>query len=87
MKTLQLTATIDGEVSTIPLSAKAEVGLIADFVKESVANSAGAREAILEALQVPESTISQHIDEVRESAESGDLSYLGFPVGLRPAMT
>ncbi|GAA2141748.1 hypothetical protein GCM10009825_30600 [Arthrobacter humicola] len=83
LKTLQVTATVDGEISTIPLSSSAEVGLIADFVKQAATNTAGAREAILEALHIPDFTLSKHIDEVRETAESGDLSYIAFPVGLR----
>lgn len=82
-KTHQVRATVDGETSTISMSSKTEVGLIADFAKEAATNTAGAREAILEALSKPEQTLSKHVDEVRITAESGDLSYLPFPVGLR----
>lgn len=83
LKAHRVAAVVDGVCSTIPMGARAQVQLIADFASESAANTAGAREAILEALQVKELTLSKHLDEVRKTAQAGSLSYLGFPVGLR----
>ena len=82
-KAHQVAAVADGVKSFIPLGGSAYHQLLADFVRASAANVRGAREVMLEALEVKEFTLSKHFAEVRESSEAGELSYLGFPVGLR----
>jgi hypothetical protein len=76
-------AAADGTVSTITLTPGAQIQLIADFAKDCVARIPQAREAILNALQVKERSLAHNLDEVRHTAQAGDLSYIAFPVGLR----
>jgi hypothetical protein len=81
LKTHQVTAYANGQRSIVSMGARAYLMITADFVKEVAATTAGAREVILEALKVKE--LAPHLEEVREAGEAGQLSYLGFPVGLR----
>lgn len=82
-KAHQVAAVADGVRSFIPLGGSAYHQLLADFVRTAAANVSGSREVILEALEVKELNLSKHFAEVRASSEAGELSYLGFPVGLR----
>ena len=82
-KAHQVVAVADGVRSFIPLGGHAYHQLMADFVRVAAATVSGTREAILEALDVKEQSLSKHFEEVRKSSEAGELSYLGFPVGLR----
>lgn len=81
--THRVTAFADSKSSDIPMGARAHLGLMADFVRESAAITPGAREAMIEALDVKDLSLSTHILEVQRDGEAGNLSYLGFPVGLR----
>ncbi len=81
-KAHQVTAEVNGAKSFIPLGGNAYHRMLADFVKAAAAVP-GARKAVLDALDAKESTLATHLSEVRKTAEAGELSFLGFPVGLR----
>ncbi len=79
----RVVAVADGATSFLPLGGLAYHQLMADFVRTAAAKVSGTREVILEALEVKELGLSKHFEEVRSSYEAGELSYLGFPVGLK----
>ncbi|MHA7219708.1 alginate O-acetyltransferase AlgX-related protein [Arthrobacter sp. MDT1-48-3] len=80
-------AEADGACSMIQLGGKAFHQMIADFVKTASANTRGTRDVILDALQAGTGTgvapLSKYAHEVVSAGSAGELSFLGFPVGLR----
>lgn len=84
-----VTAENGGICQPIQLGGKAFHQLMADFVTTMSANIPGTRQVILQALQggagSSTPTLSKYAREVAASGKAGELSYLGFPVGLRSA--
>ncbi|WP_285240033.1 hypothetical protein [Pseudarthrobacter sp. MEB009] len=82
-KSHHVAAVVDGVRSPVQLGGRAYHQMMADFVTTASANSSGTREVILDALQVKESGLAKYARESAAAGKSGDLSYLGFPVGMR----
>lgn len=83
VKASYVVADMNGESTRISLGGHAYHNLMGRFVKYAASNIKGTREVIVKALDIKEQSLSKHIDEVKVGGESGNLSYIGFPVGLR----
>ncbi|WDF32267.1 hypothetical protein PTW37_10310 [Arthrobacter agilis] len=77
----------DGAPNPLQLGGRAVPQLMADFVRTISAETKGTREAVLEVLnKTGKPTAAPLVKYAHESVAAGrdgDLSYLGFPVGLR----
>lgn len=69
--------------SVIPWGGHARTQIVSAIVKEEASKVPGMRDAILQLFGQETSTLAKYLGEVRASAQAGELSYLGFPVGLR----
>jgi hypothetical protein len=80
-KTHKVAARLDDDLIFLPLTSQAHKQIISGMVTEALRTS-GVREAVLESLGVEDLGLSKHIDAVKSAGASGDLSPIGFPVGL-----